>query len=81
MYRMLATVVAVALLSTAPTPARGDGWPAPAAGLTRTGRLLGLGLRSCPKYVFTLRTASELIECRMVPRPIGLPGLRRVRPS
>jgi chitooligosaccharide deacetylase len=35
MYRMLAAVVVAALMS--PTAARGDGWPAPAAGLTRTG--------------------------------------------
>jgi peptidoglycan/xylan/chitin deacetylase (PgdA/CDA1 family) len=37
MYRMLAAVVTVALVSTTPTTARGDGWPAPAAGLTQTG--------------------------------------------
>ncbi len=35
MYRLLAACLVVALL--VPQTARGDGWPAPAAGLTRTG--------------------------------------------
>ena len=35
MYRLLAAFIVAVLLS--PTAARGDGWPAPAAGLTRTG--------------------------------------------